>query len=98
MAAHRRLINKRRETEAAYTRDTHLSVQVKEIKGEEAHAHLDVFDLYILPFPLAQLLEWHQLARRSIDCHSFCVQHERFRVLLDTLHHSVSEKKRYNPT
>ena len=64
---------------------THLAVQVEEIKRKQADADLDVLDLDVLALPPAELLEWHQLARRAVNSYRLRIEHEGLGVLLDTL-------------
>ena len=65
--------------------DTHFSVQVNQVKGEQANSNFNVFNLDIFAFALAEFLEGHQLASVFVDGDSFGIQHEGLGVLFDTL-------------
>jgi hypothetical protein len=54
----------------------YFSVQIQKIESKEANADLDVFNLDILSFPLAEFLKWQQFTSYKVNRNGFCIQHE----------------------
>lgn len=64
---------------------THLAIEVDEVECEKADFDLDILNLYVFAFSLAELLEWHELAGGLVNSDSLRVQYKRLCVLFDAL-------------
>jgi hypothetical protein len=70
---------------------THFAVEVQQIKSKQTNADLDVLNFDVFAFAFAQFLEWHQLARYSINSDSFGIQDEGLRDVLYALYNVASD-------
>lgn len=52
---------------------THLAIEVDEVECEKADFDLDILNLYVFAFSLAELLEWHELAGGLVNSDSLRV-------------------------
>lgn len=75
---------------------TDLAVEVDEVEREKADFDLDVLNLYVFAFSLAELLEWHELAGGLVNSDSLRIQHKRLCVLLDALQRKYFYQSKVN--